>query len=248
MSNPARTAIILAAGRATRMGAAAAHKPKCLLRVGGVTLLDHSVTKLRAAGFRRIVVVVGHFAEQIRRHLGDAAEYILNPDFATTNNLASFCCSEPAWEGPFVLLYADVLYHPAILAKLQAARGDIVLGVSPRACGEEEMRVEVAADRVVHVAKGLPDERTFGEYIGLARFSPAGARRLCRVARESVLPANPMAWIAQACTQLADAGERIDFVNLADLPYIEIDFPEEIERAEQEILPQIGRPAADGQK
>jgi len=235
----ATTAVILAAGRASRMGPAAENKPKCLLEVGGVTLLDHSVATLRAAGFQRIVVVIGHFADQIRRHLGDGAEYVLNAEFASTNNLASFCCSEPAWDGPFVLLYADVLYHPAILAKLQAASGDMVLGVSPRACGEEEMRVEVAGDRVVHVAKTLPDERTFGEYIGLARFTPAGARGLCRAAREQILPASPNAWIAQALTLLADAGERVDFVNLGDLPYIEIDFPEEIERAEREILPLI---------
>ena len=239
VSEPVKTAIILAAGRATRMGDVAAAKPKCLLEVGGVTLLDHSVRKLRAAGIERLVVVVGHMQEQIRSYLGDAAEYVFNADFATTNNLASFCCSQAAWEDPFLLLFADVLYHPGILDRLQAAEGDIVLAASPKKCGEEEMRVEVDGGRIVHVSKDLPDERTFGEFIGLARFTPAGARRLCQMALMTVLPENPNAWIAQAFTQLATAGGHVGYVDLGDLPYIEIDFPEELARAERDILPMM---------
>ena len=111
-------------------------------------------------------------------------------------------------------------------------------------CGEEEMRVQVDGDRVVAVSKDLPDDRTFGEFIGLARFTPAGARRLCEVARERILPANPNAWIAQALTALAAGGEHVGCVDLGDLPYIEIDFPEELGRAQREVLPLIRGDAA----
>jgi len=68
------TAMIMAAGKGTRMMPLTANKPKPLVRVAGTTLLDHVLELLRDAGIGRIVVNVHYFPEQIEAHLADHAD------------------------------------------------------------------------------------------------------------------------------------------------------------------------------
>lgn len=69
MSAMPGTAMIMAAGKGTRMMPLTADKPKPLIEVAGTTLLDHVLDLLRDAGVGRIVVNVHYFPEQIEAHL-----------------------------------------------------------------------------------------------------------------------------------------------------------------------------------
>lgn len=62
------TAMVLAAGYGKRMLPLTAHTPKPLLRVGGVTMLDHVLNKIKAEGIENIIVNAGHLGEQIIAH------------------------------------------------------------------------------------------------------------------------------------------------------------------------------------
>ncbi len=77
MKGLTRTAMIMAAGKGTRMMPLTADKPKPLVEVGGITLLDHVLDLLRSAGIERIVVNVHYRAKQIEDHLSLNA-----PDFS----------------------------------------------------------------------------------------------------------------------------------------------------------------------
>lgn len=68
------TAMIMAAGKGTRMMPLTANKPKPLVRVAGTTLFDHVLELLRGAGIGRIVVNVHYFPEQIEAHLAEHAD------------------------------------------------------------------------------------------------------------------------------------------------------------------------------
>src|SRR5262245_48418772 len=67
------TAVILAAGRGTRMGTLTANRPKPLLRVAGRPLIEHVLSGWAVAGIRRAVVVVGYLGEMIERELGNGS-------------------------------------------------------------------------------------------------------------------------------------------------------------------------------
>ena len=117
--------IILAAGKGSRLNGTIGDKPKCLLRVGGKTLVERQIEALRAVGIDDIVVVVGCQAEAVRRTCGQRITYVENTRFAQTNSLYSLWLARPLLYDGFVVMNCDVLFHPQMLVGSRdvAARG-----------------------------------------------------------------------------------------------------------------------------
>ena len=82
-------AIILAAGRGTRLGALTEERPKCLLDIGGTCLLAEQLRRLEAAGIDDVIVVAGHRAERVAAFLRGRCRMIVNPRYAETNAIYS---------------------------------------------------------------------------------------------------------------------------------------------------------------
>ncbi len=82
-------AIILAAGRGSRLNGTAGDSPKCLVELGGVSLVERQVRALRAAGVDDIVMVVGCQSDRVRRACGHRITYVENARFAQTNSMYS---------------------------------------------------------------------------------------------------------------------------------------------------------------
>jgi choline kinase len=105
-------AIILAAGRGSRMRAQTASQPKCLIELAGKALLQWQLEALRDAGIDEIAVVCGYLAKALQA-APDSVRYtpLLNPDWEHTNMLASLlCASEWADNAPCIVSYADIVY------------------------------------------------------------------------------------------------------------------------------------------
>jgi NDP-sugar pyrophosphorylase family protein len=75
-------AAVLAGGKATRLGALSAERPKALMNVAGRAFIDHQLELLKRHGIRRVVLCIGHFGEQIERHVGDGTRYGLSVRYA----------------------------------------------------------------------------------------------------------------------------------------------------------------------
>src|SRR3954471_23494577 len=146
--------IILAAGRGSRLNGTAGDKPKCLVRAGGMTLLERQVRALRRAGIDDIVVVVGCQADRVRQSCGAGVQYVENSRFAETNSLFSLWTARALLYEGFVVLNCDVLFHPVLLEELLATDHDAALLIDYRAegqspYGDEEMKVKVRDGRVI---------------------------------------------------------------------------------------------------
>lgn len=112
-------AVILAAGRGTRLGASAAGKPKCLVELAGKTLLDRQLTSLRACGITDVALVGGFESGQL---VSRGHRVILNPRFADTNMVTSLFCAEDFFKGSdLIVAYGDIVYEPRVLRALLAA-------------------------------------------------------------------------------------------------------------------------------
>lgn len=122
-ARPEAVAVILAAGKSTRMKSAT---PKPLHPLCGIPLAAHVIRACRVAGVGRIIVIVGHAADRVRAGLGDAVEYVLQENPRGTGHAVRCAADALAGvEGDVLVLAGDVpLLKAETLASLRGARAD----------------------------------------------------------------------------------------------------------------------------
>src|SRR5262245_15254835 len=111
-------AIIVAAGMGRRLAPYTDDRPKCLVEVGGRTILERQIDAYRAAGVDEIAVVRGYLADRIAL---PGLRYFHNPDYQRNNILASLFCAEEAMEGGFLFSYSDIVFRREVVRALVAA-------------------------------------------------------------------------------------------------------------------------------
>jgi choline kinase len=227
-------AVIVAAGQGRRLGAAAGGRPKALLEVGGVTLIERSLRDLRQAGIAEVTVVTGHGREQIEARLGGSVAYRPNPFFAMTNNMASLWFARAALDHhAFVYLHADVVCAPELLARCLATPAPC-LAIDRHPCGEEEMKVTLRDGLLERSDKSIPAAAADGEWIGIACFDGAtGDALFAEIERQLADERAYDAYDTRAFTELARRGHRLAAVDCTGLPWVEIDFAEDLARARE---------------
>ena len=248
--------VILAAGRGSRLnggkGIAGVHAgtpgqngdmPKCLVTVGGETLLSRNIAILRAAGVDEVVVVVGCAAETVRRSIPDVT-FVENSIFAQTNSLYSLWLARPLLADGFVVMNCDVVLHPQLVVDLLTAKHEDALLLAYRddqtEYSDEEMKVRVRCGRVVDISKTMMPGEADGENLGVAKFGRTGARLLMDLAGRLIRGGDVKAWVPRAFKDFAQQ-RPLHAIGTRGLPWTEIDFPEDYRRAVDMVLPAIER-------
>ncbi|HVL68571.1 MAG TPA: phosphocholine cytidylyltransferase family protein [Vicinamibacterales bacterium] len=235
--------IILAAGKGSRLNGNGPESPKCLTQLGGMTLIERQIRVLRDAGIDDIGIVVGCQADRVRRVCGQRIAYVENARYAQTNSLYSLWMARPLLYGGFVVLNCDVLFHPALLSDLLASRHEnaVLLGyreASQPPYGDEEMKVKVREGRVVEMSKEMDPAEADGENLGIVKFGARGASALVDIMDRLVAEGRLRDWAPRAFSEFAQR-HPLYAIGTRSLPWIEIDFPEDYERAVRDVLPLI---------
>lgn len=175
-------ALILAAGRGSRMGALADDRPKCLAELQGRPLLNYQLSALALGGASEIGVVRGYRAEMIDR---PGLTYFDNPRWAETNMVASLMTAA-SWlrAGPVIVSYADIFYRAMLVRHLVDAPGGLVISydidwlrlwsrrfADPLA-DAETFRIDGDGRLVEIGGKTTRVEDIQGQYMGLLKFTP----------------------------------------------------------------------------
>lgn len=233
-------AVILAAGRGTRLEPLTTHIPKCLVEVGGVTLLDRMVARLTEAGIERIVVVTGHGHDAVERHLaaaGDprvrAAQTVFNDRYSDWGNYYSLLVAEEAVSGDdFIALDGDVLLGAGVLERLLAATGDLVLAVDRSVeLGDEEMKACLdESGRVRALNKRMEPSEACGEFIGVERINTGAAGRVFDELRRMTRDGETHEYYERAFERLA-GDIAIEAADVSGCVWCEIDDARDLERA-----------------
>jgi choline kinase len=237
-----KRAIILAAGRGSRLKNVAGDVPKCLAPMGAATLLERQIAALKTAGIDEIVVVTGYRAELVKQVCGDAARCVENTRHAETNSLYSLWLARDYLRDGFVVMNGDVLFHPHLLAELLDApcEDGLLISYSDAAAplGDEEMKVVVRDGCVAEITKQMDGRLADGENVGVVKFGAAGARLLIEKLDALIAAGAERDWSPRAFREFA-LERPLYVVSTRGLPWIEIDYPADYCRAMEQVLPLI---------
>lgn len=184
-------ALILAAGRGSRMKQMTDERPKCLVELNGRSLLDHQLASLRAAGIDEIGIVTGYRREMLS---DKGLIEFHNPRWQETNMVSSLACAAQWLEaGSCVVSYSDIFYEPEAVSLLTETSAELAvtydpnwLGLWSRRFGDplddaETFRMDdkgfllEIGNRPTHV------DEVQGQYMGLLRFTPTAWAEITRI-------------------------------------------------------------------
>lgn len=189
-------AIILAAGRGSRMKSMTDDQPKCLVELHGKPLLEWQLDALRGAGIRDIGIVTGYQREQLAER--GLVEFH-NPRWAETNMVSSLACAR-AWllTEPCIVSYSDLFYDSSAVASLMSSNSSLAITYDPNwlvlwqkrfgnpLLDAETFRLHDDGTLAEIGAKPNSVEEVEGQYMGLLRFTPEGWLEVERI--RSALP------------------------------------------------------------
>ena len=184
-------AIILAAGVGKRLWQVTQHRPKCLIEIGGQTLLHRYLTSLRSVGIHCADMVVGYKQEMIRAAVeanscGVRVNFLVNEQFHR-GSISSLWIARTALDDDAIVMDADVLFHQEILRRLVQSRCEnaLLMDETVKQTGEECM-VVVEGGRVIALTKQMPlHYDSAGEGVGFLKVRHADARACSRVAQDT---------------------------------------------------------------
>ena len=239
-------AIILAAGASRRLLPITDKVPKCLLNIGDKSLIEQQLDAIDNAGIREAVIVVGYFKETIVDRIGGEYKgirritYVENPEFASTNTVYSLFLARERFLGDdFVYFNADVLFHKDIVRLLVEHPDSNVLSVDFKRCGKEEVKfVTDSGRRIVKLSKTIPLKEAEGEFIGIAKFGKAITGAFAAALERYSSGSDRNLFFERAVEDILDR-DAFMCLDVSSIPNIEIDFPEDLKKAQEEIYPAI---------
>lgn len=232
-------AILLSAGRGRRLLPLTERHPKCLLPVGGRTVLGWQLWALKAAGIDEAVVVTGFGADRVDWEIaanpvaGLHVRTCFNPLYEHTDNLVSCLAAREHMDGDFLLLNGDTLVEPEILVRLRANAHAIASTavVHKERYDADDMKVRSTHGWMQRIGKDLDPETVDSEAIGVSMYRGDGpgvfVEALEEVRRQ---PGGEKRWYLSAVQLLALRG-LVRTTAMDGLGYAEIDRVEDLEPA-----------------
>ena len=220
-------ALILAAGRGTRMGGI--EKPKCLLDFDGTALIDYQINCFKKLGINRIFVITGFHSNLIHSHVNEKVIYLHNENFFNSNNISSIWTARNSITDDFICVYGDLLFNQKILQHLLQDEHDICL-VIEKNVRHETMKVKIENCNIVQVNKKIPESEADGNFIGMAKFNHQIIPKFFQ-AISTIMETDVNTYYTSAIELLIKNGQQVNFIATNNLQWMDIDEPNEFDDA-----------------
>jgi len=243
-------ACILAAGVGNRLGDLQDKPPKALLEFGGQSLLLRHLANLARIGVDSVAIGTGYRADDLQAAALAAGfpgeiTFVHNPDY-TEGSVITMAVLGPAMMsagGPVILMDADVLYDPRMMARLaNSAHANCLLVDRDFEEGDEPVKICVRGETdLVDFRKIVETPYDWcGESVGFFKWSPDMARNLTARAEAYIARGDREAPYEEVIRDaILAAPQGFAFEDITGTPWVEIDFPEDVAKAERDILPMI---------
>lgn len=219
-------AIILAAGRGTRLHPLTLKKPKGLLPVGKSTLLDRMVSQLKEFGVDDILMVVGHQADILKEHFGDTIRYRFFENYASTNNLHTLDSVSDELDGDVILTFADLYVDDEIMKELIDDKSDYSFVVDTTQVLEATMRVKTDGDILEGITRVDPSDAT-GNFIGISKIRANGMKAFKARLHDAVNEGHTQDYYTIVIDDLIKRGSIVNSLDISGKYWCEIDTKDE---------------------
>jgi L-glutamine-phosphate cytidylyltransferase len=228
-------AVILAAGLGSRMLPHTESRPKCLLKIGGHSILEYQLAALRHCGISDVVIVLGHQGDKIRAHLNVPVTFIENPEYAATGSSYSLWLTRDLIRDGFLYINSDLVFHPRMLQTLLASPHPdaIIVDRTVNITGDMQ-KAEMDGERILRMSKTLSAELAAAEVVGPAKFSAEGARHIVSYLDALVAGGERSRWAYEAFAEVARDRSFMGVDNPSCI-WAEVDTPTDLIEASQRI-------------
>ena len=227
-------AIIMAAGKGSRLGELTGGNPKSFVEIYGKKLIEYNLDILKELGVDEIIIVTGYRRDafyQLTKEMPQV-RLIFNPFYEMVNVLGSFFIGMQYLHDDFIYLHADTLCDPAVFKQLALFQADINLPVDYKTCDEEAMKVRSSNGKIVQITKNMLPEEADGEFIGIGSFRKEVIPKLKMAVEELLEEKNFSEYFEAAIQRIMDTTDySIEPIPMEDSFWAEIDFKEDYERA-----------------
>ncbi len=248
--------VVLSAGISAAMGSLTANQHTCLVDIGGTTILEEQLKAFKACNIEDedIVIGTGKGDQAIRDFVHNKLkktdiEFVYNPWFENSNMLVTIWLAREFIRKGFIVVYGDVIFSPEILKKIIKNPNDIVLGVQKKPCDEEDEKICVQDGRMALSKKYdslpfpkhkcIPQNETYGEFIGMAKFNRWGASVLVNEMDRIMRYGNPKIYLMEAFEHLVSKGYPLNIEDIGLLPWSDNDTIYDLKITKEKILPRI---------
>lgn len=235
-------AIILAAGTGSRLYPYTKDRPKCLVEIEDVSLLDRQIAILSSEKVNNVIVIGGYNANLLEQR---APTLRINPDYSDTNMVWTLFCAEDELKGECIVSYGDIIYSKNILSELIKSNDDIAVTIDiewesywrSRSANpiDDAETLKIDDDGYILEIGQKPNtlEEIEGQYMGLMKFSEYGIEILKNIYHESCEKGDirgkdiKQAYMTDLLQHLIDSGHKIKAVQVSD-DWVEVDTVEDI--------------------
>lgn len=231
-------AIIMAAGKGSRLGDLTKDMPKSFLEIKGIKLIEYNIAMLHAFGIKDIIIVTGYQYEQFEKLIEkiEGIQCVFNPFYESVNVLGSFYIAQNYLHDDFIYLHADTLCDPDIFKRILNGKGDMTLPVDFGPCDEEAMKVKIKNGNIVEINKTMPCDTAEGEFIGIAKINNIVIKELKESTIQLMKEKEFTSYFEGAVQRVIDTQKfRVEPIATAKQFWGEIDFLEDYQKATEEI-------------
>ena len=225
-------AILISAGKGTRLYPLTKNTPKSLLEVGeGLTLLEAQLHSLQEAGIVDVTIIVGYRAEQIEAKLHKYKKdfninTVYNPFYDVSNNLLSVWMARHLMQDEFITINGDDMFTADVIINLMKSKNNITMVIDEKDhYDEDDMKIIHHDGLVKEVSKQIDPAKANGESVGIIKFSGHGPQIYVNILEEMVRHSeNKNSFYLKAIQEIINKGYLVHFSKCKPGDWGELDF------------------------
>jgi L-glutamine-phosphate cytidylyltransferase len=233
-------AILLSAGRGTRMMPYTKDRPKPLLKIDPKnTVLDIQLKKIQDTPINEVIIVGGYLSDKIEKKA--KKEYpkmdikvIYNPFYDISNNFVSLWTARHNMDEPFIVINGDNLFQSSVINGLiKKTKGKEVVMVidKKQKYDDDDMKVVIKKDKIKEVSKNIDINKANGESIGMIKFEGNGIKKLKETMDEMIKNQdNRNVFWLRAIQKMINKYNNVDYYEIKREQWEEIDFHEDYDK------------------